>query len=142
MVAGERQGARARLDRIARLLRTQPLRVIGRLGEIACRVLHERGHGLLAAEASLRHRELCTFCVSVDRGQSPMWQLHQVCSQLHSSPLDQRQPHSARSASAGRKALKKIVGNTLVALTHRAPMTGVLSLATSVWSRLQIAVLR
>jgi hypothetical protein len=48
----------------------------------------------------------------------------------------------ARSASAGRKALKKIVGNTLVALTHRAPMTGVLSLATSVWSRLQIAVLR
>ena len=45
-------------------------------------------------------------------------------------------------ASAGRKALKKIVGNTLVALTHRAPMAGVLSLATSVWSRLQIAVLR
>ena len=32
--------------------------------------------------------------------------------------------------------------NTSVALTRRAAMAGVLSLATSVWSRLQIAVLR
>ena len=38
---------------------------------------------------------------------------------------------SAGSASAGRKALKKIVGNTSVALTHRAAVAGVLSLAIS-----------
>ena len=106
------------------------------------------GSFMNAAMASLlpKHRyaieSYARFAFPLIAGNPQCGNLHQVCSQLHSSPLDQRQPHSARSASAGRKALKKIVGNTLVALTHRAPMTGVLFLATSVWSRLQIAVLR
>jgi hypothetical protein len=46
------------------------------------------------------------------------------------------------SPKTGKRMSTRLVANTSVALTHRAPMAGVLSLARSVRSKPQIAVLR